>query len=218
MGRDDAHLPVRIGNVVVPQDPVSAAAWAFATTRLPTYLFSHSVRSYCWGAAIAAREGLAFEQRILWPAALLHDVGLTRVGRSPLCFEYDGAELARRFVVARGMSQADAERIARAIVLHMAPNVSVADGVEGYLLDRATAIDVRGVGADLIADVREPIEAAFPRGAFDRLFLAAIRREVAIRTDCQSARVLAALVGWPSRKAEPGARPHSVTARVDITM
>jgi hypothetical protein len=188
------HLPSHIGDIAVPRDRISAASYALAARRLSNYLLAHSVRSYCWGAAIAAHEGLNFEPRILWPAALLHDIGLTRIARSNLCFEYAGAEVARRFVIGEGMSAHDADRVARAIVLHMAPNVTPADGVEAFLLDRATAVDVRGVGADLVAGIRGPVDAAFPRGAFDRLFLAAIRREVAIRTDCQSARLLPRLV------------------------
>jgi HD superfamily phosphodiesterase len=183
-------LPRRIGAIAVPQDAVSAAAWRGAQRLLPTYLFDHSVRTYCWGAAIAAGEGLAFEPRVLWPAALLHDVGLTRIGRSRACFEYDGADVARRFMLRRGMGPLEADRVSRAIVLHMAPSVTPADGAEAVLLDRATALDVRGVDAQLVEDVRRPIDDAHPRGAFDRLFLAAIRREVALRTDCQSARLL----------------------------
>jgi hypothetical protein len=35
------------------------------TVRYPPPL-AHSVRSYCWGAAIAAREGWAFDRRVLW--------------------------------------------------------------------------------------------------------------------------------------------------------
>jgi hypothetical protein len=188
------RLPSHLGSAAVPRDRISLATYAHAAKRLPNYLFTHSVRSYCWGAAIAAHEGLTFEPRILWPASLLHDIGLTRIGRSNLCFEYDGAEVARRFVIGEGMSAQDADRVASAIVLHMAPNVTPADGVEAFLLDRATAVDVRGVGAELVAGIRGPVDQALPRGAFDRLFLAAIRREVAIRTDCQSARLLPRLL------------------------
>jgi HD superfamily phosphodiesterase len=196
---DERPLPRRIGAIAVPQDPISAATWRRARRALPAYLFDHSVRSYCWGAAIAAREGLPFEPRLLWPAALLHDIGLTRIGRSRACFEYDGADVARRFVLRQGMSPLDADRVARVIVLHMAPAVTLADGPEAVLLDRATGLDVAGFDAELVEEIRRPIDAAHPRGAFDRLFLAAIRREVAHRTDCQSARLLPGL----ERRARP---------------
>ena len=99
-------------------------------------------------------------------------------------------------------SRADvAGTVATAIVLHMAPSVTLDDGVEALLLDRATGLDVRGVGFDLVGDVRPGVMRAFPRGAFDRHFLAAIRREVAIRPGCQSSRLLheVDLAGWMAR-------------------
>jgi HD domain-containing protein len=188
-----AHVPLPhdVGGLAVPQDDVSAAAWRWAQDALPRYLLAHSVRSYVWGAAIARHEGWSFDARVLWTAALFHDVGLTQTGRNTMCFEVEGAEIARRFLVGHGMAIEAAERAAIAIILHMQPNVTLEDGVEAVLLDRATGLDVRGVGYDLVADVRRPVTRTFPRGAFDRQFETAIRREVAVRSDCQSARLLA---------------------------
>lgn len=186
----DPRLPRRIGAIDVPQDDVSRASWAWATAQLPTYLLTHSVRSYAWGAVIAAAEGWTFDDRILWTAALFHDVGLTTVPRNRACFEVEGGEVARRFARRQGMAADDADRVARAIVLHMAPVVTLDDGVESVLLDRATGLDVRGVDFALSDTARPAVMRDAPRGAFDRLFLAAVRREVARRRDCQSRRLL----------------------------
>ena len=183
-------LPSRIGDIAVPQDDVARAAWRWATAALPRYLLRHSVRSYCWGVAIGRAEGWTVDERVLWTAALFHDVGLTRVPRNTMCFEFEGAEIARERLLAFGLPADDAERVAVAIILHMQPAVTVADGVEAVLLDRATGTDVRGAEFGLIDDVRDEVIAAFPRGDFDRRFLAAIEREVAVRGDCQSARLL----------------------------
>ena len=46
-------LPRQIAGIAVPQDELSATTWAWARRSLPDYLFTHSVRAYCWGAAIA---------------------------------------------------------------------------------------------------------------------------------------------------------------------
>ncbi len=180
-----ADQPRRIAGIEVPRDPISAATWGLARRRLPAYLFAHSVRSYLWAAALGRDESLAFEPRILWPAALLHDIGLTRIPRNTRCFEFQGAEVARRFLVGQGMPRADAARVGLAIELHMATSVTLADGVESVLLDRATGIDVRGARA-------------FPRDGFDRHFLGAIRREVDARPGCQSDRLLklVGLANW----------------------
>jgi HD domain len=185
-----APLPSSIAGLPVPQDPASAATWWWAQSSLPRYLLDHSVRSYCWGAEIAASEGRTFDTQILWTAALFHDAGLPRIPRNTMCFEVEGAEMARAFLERNGMSPDGADRAAIAIILHMQPGVTLSDGVEAVLLDRATAIDVRGVDYDVIGRVRSGVVRRHPRGAFDRHFLRAIEREAVTRPDCQSARLL----------------------------
>jgi len=186
----DVRVPRRVGEIEVPRDAVSDATWREAVRSLPAYLLHHSVRSYCWGVAIADSEGWSFDPRILWAAALLHDRGLTRIRRNKACFEVAGGAFARRFVERAGLLAADAEQVDRAIVLHMQPGVTLANGVEAVLLDRATAVDVRGVDFEVIAAVREGVMREHPRGAFDRHFLAAMRGEATLRPACQSARLL----------------------------
>lgn len=182
--------PHAIGGIPVPQDRISRATWTWACRTLPRYLLAHSVRSYCWAVELARREAWAFDGPVLWAAALFHDVGLTRIARNTMCFEVEGAELARAFLERHGMAPADADRTAIAIILHMQPNVGLADGVESVVLDQATGIDVRGVGFERIERIREGVVNAFPRGSFDRLFLRAIEREVAVRGDCRSSALL----------------------------
>jgi hypothetical protein len=194
-------LPNSIAGLPVPQDEVSAAAWRRANAALPRYLLAHSVRSYCWGAAIGAWEGLTVDGQILWTAALFHDVGLARSSRNSACFEVEGAEIARRFLERNGMEAASADRAARAIVDHMRQGVTLADGVESVLLDRATGLDVRGVDIELVERVRGTVVRKYPRGKFDRHFLRAIEREAALRPTCQAARLLheTDLAGWMAR-------------------
>ena len=202
-------LPRAIAGIAIPRDDVSNATWRWASRLLPTYLMAHSVRSYCWGVTIAAGEGLTFDRQVLWTASLMHDLGLTRIPRNAACFEVEGAAIARRFLVRAGMDAAAAERAATAIVDHMRPGVTLDDGVESVLLDRATSVDVRGAGFELVDDVHPAVMAAFPRGDFDRHFLRAIEREVAVRPGCQSTRLLreSDLAGWMGRS------PWRTTAR-----
>jgi hypothetical protein len=198
---DHLELPGQIAGIPVPQDEVSAATWRWARRSLPDYLFAHSVRTYCWGVTIAAGEGWSFDQQILWTASLIHDVGLSRLPRNTMCFEVEGAEIARRMLEGRGMSTAAAERVAIAIILHMRPSVTLNDGVESVLLDRATGLDVRGDGYELVDAVRPRVVHEFPRRMFDRHFLDAIGRESALRPTCQSARLLheTGLAEWMAR-------------------
>ncbi len=194
-------IPSRIAGIAVPRDAVSVAAWRWAHRALPDYLLTHSVRAYCWGAAIGAGEGWDFDRQILWTASLMHDVGLTRIPANSMCFEVEGAEIAQRFLERQGMPAADAQRVATAIILHMQPSVTLEDGVESVLLDRATGLDVRGDGYALVDAVRDRVIRDFPRRSFDRYFLDAIRREATIRPTCQSARLLhkTDLAAWIAR-------------------
>jgi hypothetical protein len=194
-------LPASIAGIDVPQDDVSDAAWHWANDRLPDYLLTHSVRAYCWGAAIADGEGWAFDRQVLWTASLLHDGGLRTIPANTMCFEVEGAEFARRFLERAGLPAEAADRAAIAIILHMRQGVTLDDGVESVLLERSTGLDVRGDGYALVDAVRPGVMAAFPRGAFDRQFVDAIRREASRRPTCQSARLLndADLVGWMAR-------------------
>ena len=198
---DASPLPGAIAGLPVPQDDASRASWHWAQRALPRYLLRHSVRSYCWGAAIGAWEGWTVDSRVLWCAALFHDIGLTSIARNTMCFEVEGAELARRNLVRFGMDPEAADRAAVAIILHMQPGVTLADGVEAVLLDRGTAIDVRGVDVELVERLRATVTRKFPRGAFDRHFLRAIEREAARRPECQSAVLLKEtdLAGWMER-------------------
>ncbi len=193
--------PSEIGGSTVPQDAVSDATWRWANRHLPGYLLAHSVRSYCWASEIAALEGWEFDRQVLWNAALFHDFGLTRIPRNTKCFELEGGDIARQMLVGFGLTPSLADHVARVIVDHMRAGVTLADGVESVLVDRATGLDVRGDGYELVNRVRPAVVAAWPRGAFDRYFLRAIEHEVATRPGCESSRLLRDndLAGWMAR-------------------
>jgi cyanamide hydratase family protein with HD domain len=183
-------LPVAIADIYVPQDAISAATWEWAHRSLPEYLFAHSVRSYAWGAALGDMAGWTYDRQVLWTSSLLHDVGLSRLATNTMCFEVEGAEIARRVLLRLGLSPDLTETVAIAIILHMQPSVTLDDGVEALLLDRSTSLDVRGERYDAVDRIRADVMRAFPRRAFDRYFLAAMRREAEDRPTCQSARLI----------------------------
>ena len=190
---DTRPFPRAIAGVAVPQDEVSETTWRWANRALPEYLLAHSVRSYCWGAEIAKQEDWTFDRRILWTSALFHDVGLTSIPTNTMCFEVEGAERARRWLERHGLGEEAADRVAIAIILHMQPGVTLDDGVEAVLLDRATAVDVRGAGIEAVRRIRDDVVREFPRDSFDRRFLRAIQREASIRPTCRSAALLDAV-------------------------
>ena len=60
----------------------------------------------------------------------MHDVGLTRIPQNTMCFEVEGGEIARRFLERAGLPADRADTVAVAILLHMQPGVTLADGAE----------------------------------------------------------------------------------------
>ena len=126
-----------------------------------------------------------------------------------MCFEVEGAEIARRFLERAGMDPEAADRAAIAIILHMRAGVTLADGVESVLLDRATGLDVRGDGYELVDAVRSGVVKASSRGVRSTATSwRAIDREVAVRSTCQSNRLLNDndLAGWMARSPWLGVR------------
>ena len=184
-------IPTRIAAIAIPQDHVSIATWDWAQRALPAYLLAHSVRSYCWGATIAAAEGWSFDRRILWTAALMHDLGLTRIPRNTMCFEVEGAEIAQ----AIPRAARPAARAGRAGRDRDHPSHATRGGPSATASRASSSIGRRASTSAASASSRSPLSRdevvrAFPRGDFDRRFLRAIAREVARRGDCQSARLL----------------------------
>ena len=132
----DIHVPTTL---VAEQAAEAAAAWCSKA------LMEHNHRAYLWAAARGTDMGLAFDEELLYVAAMLHDIGLvapstTRPSRS-----------TRPAATSRGCSRrAPAGRVERRvrlseiIVRHMWDSVDPAFDAEGHLLEVGTAIDISG--------------------------------------------------------------------------
>ena len=176
-----AQLPSTIGGIAVPGDryPRRPGAGHSDRCRIP---LAHSVRTYCWGVTIGAGRS-----RLRPVRPLGHPDARRRLtGSRPT----DGASRSRagdRTTIPprRGVGADVAGTVATAIVLHMAPSVTLDDGVE---LPARPGDRSRRPGRGSTRGRRSPRrDARVPRGAFDRHFLAAIRREVAIRPAVRAA-------------------------------
>jgi hypothetical protein len=130
-------------------------------------LFHHSARVYCWGALTGNRLGLSFDPELLYAAAMFHDIGLTaRYESSQLRFEVDGANAARDFLRAHGISESDLETVWNAVALHTTPGIPQYMRAEIALVQAGAGMDVAGRGYDQFTDAqREAVIAAFPREA-----------------------------------------------------
>ena len=138
-----------LDDLLAPPTPVAARALEAAAVVSSPALLAHSLRSAALAVALGRLEGLEFDHELLFVAAALHDVGLAGPFDSHAePFERAGGEVARVFATGAGWSPDRSQRVAEVVVRHMWPAVSPGLDVEGHLLERATSLDVSGVGGD----------------------------------------------------------------------
>lgn len=153
-----------------PSSALCARAEALLEETSPPWLVQHGYRTFSFARLLAARDGLRFDDELLYCASLLHDLGLTAryLPLEGACFALHGADEAEAQLRAAGMAPERAAVVAEAIALHL--NLAVAlqpHGAEAYLLRAATALDVVGQGSRALGPaMRAEVLAAHPRGSF----------------------------------------------------
>src|SRR3712207_2963266 len=119
--------------LVPPTSALTRAAVEQARRRLGPALLNHSYRTFAFGAALGALEGLTVDAGLRFAAALLHDAGLPTGERGGAC-PRGSARIARDVAEEAGLSSAAAETVRTAITLHISPKVPLARGPVAYLL------------------------------------------------------------------------------------
>ena len=102
--------------------------------------YAHSLRTWCFGLALAQIDGAELDRELFYVAALLHDIGL----RKPVadrCFTVAGAEAAESLAPADTPTQ-DVERVRSAILAHI-DITTPADPLAHYL-QAGSLLDVAG--------------------------------------------------------------------------
>jgi hypothetical protein len=162
-----------------PSSPLARAAVEQAQRRLSPALLNHSYRTFAFGAALGALEGLAVDTELLFAAALLHDTGLP-TSEPNVDFTRTSARVARDVAEEVGLSSAATETMSTAITLHYSPNVPPTCGSVAYLLAAGAGVDVAGLRSwQLPPDLLAAVVEQHPRLGFKREFAAAFRAEAA---------------------------------------
>lgn len=133
-----------------PDSELCRAALELCREVSPPALTGHSLRTWLFSALFASRDGVTYDEEVLYVACLLHDIGLTpeywEKDPHAHCFAVEGAFAAERFCLDRGVEAARAERIAEAIVTHLNVHVPLECGPETRLLHQGVALDAIGRG------------------------------------------------------------------------
>jgi hypothetical protein len=162
-----------IAGIQIPDSKLAQEATELVRDVASPLLFHHSRRVFLFGALRG--HDLEFDPELLYVGAMFHDLGLTeRYRRTDQRFEIDGADEARRFLQAHGVTGEPADRVWTAIALHTTPEVPLHMAPEIALVTRGVEVDVLGIGYDVITDgERSAITAAHPRPDFKTQILAA---------------------------------------------
>jgi len=149
------RLALRLGQKrlqdVVPEDwqaPDSALAnqaRGYAEELCSPMLVAHSERTYCFGALLAARDGLKLDKELFYLGCILHDLGLSDTHKDdPGSFEWVGADLARTFCLNNGLAESRADIVHDAIALHSSIGVVHKCAPELAFVHFGAALDLVG--------------------------------------------------------------------------
>jgi HD domain len=167
----DLAPPRSVAGIVLPDTALARAAAVIARAASPDFLFRHCLRTFVFAALLAAHDRIGYDAEMIFIAAVLHDLGLTtRYATADHCFEMDGADAAKAFLVSRGVAEARAELVWNAIALHTSMLVEHQPAQVG-LIGSGAGADVFGSGIGFLPQEKlRALLTAFPRGGFNIQF------------------------------------------------
>jgi len=206
-----------ISSLTPPDSPICRKAELLLQEVLPRQLRNHSYRTFYLGELVGDRNGVCCDRELLYLSSLLHDLGLTDKYDGDLRFEVRGADAAREFVKAHGLSDDKAETLWDAIALHTAPGIADRKGPEAALVQLGAACDIMGVAYEQVGAAQvDAVIAEFPREGIQKYFLEQILREVMDHPTAVSATWMADVgrqslpeVGCPTWADQIRASPYS---------
>ncbi|MFE4965802.1 HD domain-containing protein [Streptomyces sp. NPDC056660] len=174
-----------IAGVRIPDTALVREATEMVRDVATPLVFDHSRRVFLWGSLRGRALGLTFDPELLYVGAMFHDLGLTKsLRRTDQRFEIDGADEARRFLHAHGITGEPADRVWTSIALHTTPEIPLHMAPEIALVTRGVELDVLGIGYHEVTDEqRASVVAAHPRPDFKDQILAAFTEGIQDRPD-----------------------------------
>lgn len=166
-----------VGGIQLPDSAICRAAATYAESYSEPFLFHHVMRSFVFADLIGRKRSLAYDREVLFCAAILHDLGLTRMAPVKQRFEIEGADAAKELLAREGMKERDVELVWDAIALHTTAEVPQRKAPEIALCQLGIATDIRMLQPDLIArDLMDEVQHSYPRLDINRALIAALVR------------------------------------------
>jgi len=154
-----------VEGVAIPDSKLAREITEVVQDTVTPLLFHHSSRVYYFGALAGKHRGLKFDPELLYAGAMFHDMGLTARHSSPNeRFEVDGANVARDFLRAHGISETEIATVWTAIALHTTPGIPQHMHPVVALVTAGVEMDVLGLAYPEYSDVeREAVVKRHPR-------------------------------------------------------
>ncbi|MDE2328320.1 MAG: HD domain-containing protein [Rhodospirillales bacterium] len=158
-------MKTTVNGIGIPDTSLANAITELVRDTETPLLFNHSTRVYYWAALAGTRRGLKYDAELLYAGAMFHDMGLMASHSSHHeRFEVDGANVAKAFLLSRGIAEADVYTVWTAIALHTTPGIPRHMHPLVALVTAGVEMDVLGLAYDDYADAeREAVVRAYPR-------------------------------------------------------
>lgn len=181
------HIP--IDDIQIPDSKLAIQATELVDACSPEFLLNHSIRTYCFGVAIARHLQLKPDLELFYLASILHDLGLVHPhDKEEGSFEVVGANAARSFVMDNGLEERKADLVHEAIALHSAVGIADKREAEIALVHYGAGVDVIGFRAeDISPATRDAIVDAYPRLQFKENFAPLLTQQVEAKPTCHIA-------------------------------
>lgn len=177
------------GVTALPGTPLARAVLGHVIGVESESIANHSIRSYLFARLAARRIGMVsgreYDDRLLFSACVMHDLGLVPEGEHTQRFEVVGADHAAGFLTEHGLPAAEVDAVWEAIALHTTPQIAERRGPLCLLVREGIKADFGGVlsaGLDPKAVTDEEAEAihdAYPRLAMVSSIVEAIAAQAA---------------------------------------
>jgi len=173
---DDPNLPATIAGVKIPDSYAAKQAAIQAQDVEAPAIFRHSARSFVFAELISQARGVKHDTEIVYIAAMLHDIGLSKEFATPhQRFEIDGADRTKQILTAAGHSATGAQIGWDAVTLHSIFSIARFKEPEVFLLSAGVLTDVGGAFLQYLDKAQiAQLLAALPRKGFNAEFLAVL--------------------------------------------
>ena len=181
--------PHDVADVRIPDSRAAIEAEQLCREESPAMLYAHALRSYFFAALLGRRNGLRFDEELLYVGCVLHDIALTPAHEDPeRSFEYVSADVAAELAERHSWELTRRYTLHRSIVLHMALSIMPTELPEVLFLEAGVACDVSGRRVEEISRraLREVV-GRYPREDFKREFAALLGSEARRKPNCSAA-------------------------------